>query len=1005
MRSIVLPVVLGSLLGVLLPDAALALDRERSLAELHHTAWTAKDGAPSQIGALAQTRDGYLWIASSRGLFRFDGVQFEAYRPQEGARLPTSSFELLAATPDGGLWVSFRTGSLGYLKDGRITVYSRPGEIPPAWVSVLACGRDGRVWAGTQHGLFLRDGAQWKPVGRELAPSRVRCLFVDRQGTLWMGSDDGVFSLPQGASSLRKSGWNRGIVRWLLQAPDGRIWVADDDGVQPLLPDPGKDGGGAEEFRADTPLATVFDREGALWFAVHRGGLRRVRFPEKNGAVESFHERNGLSSESASCVIEDREGNIWVSTARGIDRFSRSRVVAVRVPPGHTGFTLIAGEGGEVWAGSEPEMPLLRIRGEEPHAAGVPIGAVSVHRDQEGTVWWGGHGIWRQRGSTLEAFPQPGAAWAMFRSESGGLWVSIGDEQEVMHFQDGAWTHRALPEGVLPRHFQAAYEDPSGRTWLGYSDDQAVVLNGGSSRHFTKADGLDVGRIKVIRGPGPHMWFGGELGLALFREGRFHTIRTSGIELGTVSGIIETKGGDVWLNEIHGIVHIAAAEVRALLADPRRAAAIEVLDHRDGLPGAPQMTGSNSTAVEASDGRLWFATDNGLARIDPVAPRKNPVPPDMAIRSLSADGKSYDLRTPPRLPPRTASLQIEYTALSLSMPSRVIFRYRLEGLDRGWQEAGNRRTAIYTNPPPGTYRFRVVACNEDGIWNEQGASLELAIAPTFAQTPAFIVLCIATSLALAFGVYRLRVNEVKSRLDIRFRERLAERTRIARDLHDTLLQGVLSASMQLRIAADQMRADSAVKPRLDRVLELMDIVGAEGRNALQGLRARLSDLDDLENAFSRIRHELDASEDIVFRVFGEGQPVPLLSIARDGIYRIGREAVVNAFRHSRAKRIEVELRFQGDAVTLLVRDDGCGIAPGVLRSGRPGHWGLSGMRERAEEMGAILTVRTRDGAGTEVELRIPALTALRPRDEGARGSRRGWRASRTKDPVAASPPT
>lgn len=1000
MRRLSLPVFLSGVICALLPAMAFALDLDRTLGELHHTAWTGRNGAPSQINALVQTTDGYLWIGSTRGLFRFDGVQFEPYRPQAGVRLPSHNIQDLAATADGGLWITFRPTGLGFLKDGRMTVFTSPEDLPPSTDAFsIACDPDGRVWAGALNGLSLRVGSRWTSIGSERAftPDRIRCLLVDREGSLWVGSDTRVSYLRRGSTIFQTTGPGYGLATGFAQAPDGRVWMSGPDGVQVIPLGGASAGDGVPRAGDQTPLQPLFDRDGALWFAVSGGGIRRTRFPQslagasRTGAAEpeSFHERDGLSSDSAGCLLEDREGNIWIGTTVGLDRFRRSRIVAVGVPAGVTGLTLLAGDDGEVRAGSAAEPLMLRIRGETVRVEKVPMQVSSVYREPSGTIWWGGtDGIWRQRGSGFEHFRQPGTVWEIFRCDSGGLWVAIG-EDEIVHFQDGIWTRRELPKALPHRRVaSASYEDLSGRIWLGYRGDRVALLDRGTSRLFTKTDGLEIGRIRAIRGRGPHIWFGGELGLSLFLGGRFHTVKTAGTELGTISGIVETRDGDLWLNEMRGIVHITSSEIRRLLADPRRTAVIELLDHRDGLPGAGQMTWTCSTAVEASDGRIWFATDNGLARIDPLSVRRKTVAPLLSIRSLVAEGKAYDTRTPIRLPPRTANLQIGYTALSLSIPERVLYRYRLEGLDRGWQEAGARRTAIYTNPPPGRYRFRVVACNDDGVWNEKGASLDFTIVPTLTQTPAFLVLSVAVFLALAFGAYRWRVAEMRSRLDLRFRERLAERTRIAQDLHDTLLQGVLSASMQLRVAADQLPAESAARPRLDRVLELMDIVGAEGRNALQGLRARLTDLDDLENVFSRIPHELNASEDIVYRVFGEGPPRSLLPVARDGIHRIGREAVVNAFRHSRAKHIDVELRFHEDAVTLLVRDDGCGIAPDVLRSGRRDHWGLSGMRERADELGALLHVRTREGAGTEVELRIPAQIAFR---HGTEAGARGWR--------------
>jgi signal transduction histidine kinase len=330
-----------------------------------------------------------------------------------------------------------------------------------------------------------------------------------------------------------------------------------------------------------------------------------------------------------------------------------------------------------------------------------------------------------------------------------------------------------------------------------------------------------------------------------------------------------------------------------------------------------------------------------------------------------------------RLPPNTKNLELQYAALSLTAPERVRFRYKLEGYDADWRGPLSARSATYTNLPPRDYRFQVIASNNDGVWNEEGAALEFTIVPAFHQTRAFFLLCAAAAGCLVWAGYRWRIRQVRSRLQLQFRERLAERTRIAQELHDTLLQGFLSASMQLHVAVDHVPAETADKRRLNRVLELMRSVIEEGRNAVKGLRSSPGCHDDLEEAFSRVGEELDAKEGIGFRVIGEGQARPLHAVIRDEVYRIGREAVINAFQHSGANRIEVEVEFAAKGLRVTVRDDGRGIDPQLLESGREGHWGLAGMRERAKSIGARLKVWSRALGGTEIELSVPSCIAFR----------------------------
>jgi signal transduction histidine kinase len=346
--------------------------------------------------------------------------------------------------------------------------------------------------------------------------------------------------------------------------------------------------------------------------------------------------------------------------------------------------------------------------------------------------------------------------------------------------------------------------------------------------------------------------------------------------------------------------------------------------------------------------------------------------------AVSADGAELVLGESVRVPAGHRRITIRFAGLSLSVPERVRFRYRLEGFDRSWSEPIAARDAVYTNLGPGSYRFRVAASNRAGLWSGAEASLRVVIEPAVWQTWWFRLAAALSAVLALFGAYRLRLRRLAGRLNMRFEERLAERTRIAQELHDTLLQGVLSASMQLHLAVDELPEESPHKPRLGRVLALMGHVIGEARNAVRGLRSPEGPADDLEQAFSRIQQELGLPADGRFRVVVEGAARPLHPVIRDEVYRIGREALVNAFRHSRAHSIEVELRYTPAQLRVLVRDDGRGIDPEVLRSGREGHWGLAGMRERAEKIGARLRLWSRASAGTEVELSVPGHVAYPP---------------------------
>lgn len=983
------------------------IDRDRSISQLSYKFWSEKDGAPGEIVALAQTTDGFLWIGSGAGLFRFDGVKFEEYSPPPGVKLPSHNLYSLLATPDGGLWIAFRPTGLGLLKNGSLTVFTEQSELPDSPVHCLARDNDGRLWAGTETGLALRQGNRWISIGSDwnLPREMIRYLLVDREGTLWVATTRRIAFLRRGARKFEIAGSIGTGVQKLAQAKDGRVWLAEtnkDIRPAPLAGEnsepqfPSIVGGGLGDF--------LFDRDGALWFTDMDSGIMRIQDPEKlrnrkygfhDPELQTFGKKDGFSGGLAYVPFEDREGNIWIGCSKGLIRFRRNDVM-VNLQGRYVKLLLLAGKNGGLWVGATHEEPFLLIQGKHflhERAGGDGDVAVSVFSAANGDVWWGGRaGIWRQRGTTFKYFPLPKPAvpdymYDMFPSPVGkGLWIRLGDVG-LVHFEHGVWSFHQWPKGVPStgtfRHGPSAtYFDRSGRVWLGYTSGQVIVLDEEKVRVYSQIDGLDVGRIKVIRGLGDRIWLGGELGLMFFSKGRFQRVNVVGDQqLGAVSGIIATAEDGLWLNAMRGIVHIPPNEVSQLIADPNHRVDYRRFDYLDGLPGAPQMNLTDSTAAETSDGRLWFATDNGLAWIDPAHLAKNTVQPPVLIESVVANGRKYNDWTSLRLPPRTTNLQIAYTATSLTMPERVQFRYKLEGQDQDWQDAGTRREAFYTNLGPGSYQFRVIACNNDGVWNETGTVLHFVVLPAFYQTITFRILCVLALMAALWLLYLLRLKQVTARIQQRLGARLDERERIARELHDTLLQSFQGLLLRFQAASNLLpvRPEDA-KKKLDHAIKQTGQAIVEGRDAVQGLRSSAAISSDLADAVRTIGDELSVSVTGAkapdFEVIVEGVPRNLHPVVRDEVYRIAAEGLRNAFHHAESNRIEVEIHYHANRLRLRIRDDGRGIDPRLLEDGEPaGHWGLQGMRERAGQMGGNFEIWSDVGSGTEVELTLPASVA------------------------------
>ena len=573
-------------------------------------------------------------------------------------------------------------------------------------------------------------------------------------------------------------------------------------------------------------------------------------------------------------------------------------------------------------------------------------------------------------------------------AENRGIWIKL-DDDGLVRFNHGTWNLHDWPRGVpsVGGTFKygpsASYRDPSGRFWLGYTSGQIYLVDREHPTEYSKKDGLDLGRIKVIRGQTNHIWAGGELGLEFFSNGRFWKVQPdSGEPFGAVSGIIETPNAGLWLNEMKEVVQIPEEEIRQLLADPSHRVSCRRFDYLDGLPGSPQMSYTNSTAVRTSDGRLWFATDAGLAWIDPAHLTRNPIPPPVSILSIAGENRRKAISGPIKFAAGTHTVEIDYAGLSLSIPERVHFRYRLDAIDKDWQNVGTRRQAYYNNLGPGSYRFQVIACNNDGVWNNSGAFLDFVIAPAWYQTTWFLMLCALAVAGLLWALYQLRLHQIHRQFAVGMEERLSERMRIARELHDTLLQSFQGAAFQFQAARKLLlrNADNAMQV-VDEAIYAAEEGIRESRKAIRNLRPDPVEQRSLSELLEATGHELAGNQELNghspgFRVIVEGKEKNLSPMLQEEVYKISREAIRNAFQHAEASQIEVEIRYDEAHLRLRIRDDGKGIAPRILKAGgQSGHWGIPGIRERAHQIGLRLEFWSEVGAGTELELTVPAALA------------------------------
>ncbi len=779
-----------------------------TLTQLDHKAWTIRDGAPPNVLALAQSADGVLWIGTQSGLYRFDGVRFEEFEPPAGQSLPSQFITALLAVPDGSMWIGYLSSGVSMIAADRLVTFGQNEGLPPGSITAFARDSGGAIWAATTTGLARFDGTRWRTLGAESGyPGGMTAdLLVDRRGTVWASAASGVFVLPRGAQRF---------VRWAppldvnasgggapREAPDGSVWGASlAVGLTRLSDSAGhRVGPERQPPRSPAALSLVIDRNATAWMLLPDALLRIPLGGKPAGSpgtsslpdVRSLSATTGMSggSPSPNALLEDREGNVWLGTEGGLDRFRATKLTPMLFPRPLHAPAIVASDGGRVWV-DDYSGPLLEV---SPGIVAHPEAswpATCAYRDFDASVWIGGPaGLWHvprgklASGASITRIPLPadarnGDIQAIARGRDGILWLSVrSDRARAVFRRRGTTWDRFLPSQHFAReHARSVVADDAGTTWLGYSDNNLVRVRADSMRLFTGNDGIRVGTVTAIV---------------------FLLLAVASGPLRGVTGIVETADGDLWLNAVGGVRHVRAAQIQRAMRDPRYVASDERFDFHDGLPGEPPQLRPLPSAIQGTDGRLWFLTTSGVAWLDPAQIRRNPIPPPVEIRALTAGGRQYRPLGRVELLPRTTALQIGYTALSLGVPDRVQFRYRLIGSDTTWVEAGTRREAFYTNLRPGSYRFQVIAANEDGVWNEAGAAFALTIPPSFVQTRWFLALWVAALAGVVWLVYLARVRQVAGRLRARYQAALVERTRIAQELHDTLLQGFTGITLQLR---------------------------------------------------------------------------------------------------------------------------------------------------------------------------------------------------------------
>jgi ligand-binding sensor domain-containing protein/signal transduction histidine kinase len=983
---------------------ARALDPNHTLSQYLREQWTTDNNFPGgAIDAITQTADGYLWMGTEKGLVRFDGFNFRLISSfSEFSGDPVSG---LTTDGEGRLCVIFWGAGVLCYRDGKflnlasilrrttvevasswreedgaslltdlidgilrvrgetVQVLAPPTVLPPSLVLAMAETRDGKIWLGTVAGLFyFADGRTTRATG--ISDRKINCLLPVGDRELWVGTSKGLYR------------WN-GTLFSRVNLPPALATVE--------------------------VLALLRDHDGNIWAGTTRG-LFRI-----NASGVSFSDESDFGGQGINALFEDREGNLWAGGGRGLERIRDSVFVTYTL----TARSAHSKDGGQIYVDGEnriwsapAEGGLYLLKDGRAQALNAPLLHKEVIYSITGgrsEIWIGtqynglkrlgfGAGLMVGKAYTQANGLAENSVIAVYQDKNGAVWAGTLTSG-ISKFKDGKFVTYSTADGLASDTVSAILETRDGTMWFATPNGLSAFSRGSWTTYATQ-DGLPSNSVNCLFEDSTGvLWITTSRGLAFFKSGRLQVPRVVPDSLHEqIFGMSEDKEGWLWIVTAS---HVLRVPNQKLSSGALSSVDVSEYGVADGLANANAVNGSRSVVAD-SQGRIWFSTSHGLSVVDPSHIMNNSTPALPHVESIMADNDPITVGELVRIPSSRKRIKFMYSGLSLAVPERIRFRYFLDGFDHGWSEPTAAREAVYTNLSPGSYRFRVIASNSYGQWNDSEAAISLEVDPQFWQTLWFRVSCVAAFLALLWALYQLRLRQVARQFNMRLDERVSERTRIARDLHDTLLQSFHGLLLRFQAATNLLPERPAeARKTLESAIDQAAQAITEGRDAVQGLRSSTVVANDLALTINTLGQELASGETnpnaAEFHVEVEGTPQNLHPLLRDEVYRIAGEALRNAFKHAQAQRIEVEIRYDDRQLRLRVRDDGKGIDEKHLEGdGYAGHYGLRGMRERAKLMGGKLAVWSELDSGTEVELSIAASRAY----ETSPARRRSWLAEK-----------
>jgi ligand-binding sensor domain-containing protein/signal transduction histidine kinase len=967
------------------PGATQALMRQY----LSHR-WGPADGIyGGRINAVVQTPDGYLWIGSDDGLQRFDGFTFQSMQPPPRSMAPIRHVLTLTLDRDGSLWIYCQDARLIHYVQGRFQIVLSLALREPAITSVAAANDGGLFAVGLYHGLMHLKGG----VIEQLPLSTTALLIAMAQATdgrLWIGTreagiltwkDKVVTPITRGIPDLK--------VNCFLPMQDGTVWIGTDNGlavwdgqsvVVPELPD---------EMAHQQVLAMIQDHEHHLWIGTEHGLIHY------DGHVARWLARSDRQA-AITALFEDQQGDLWFGDGGSLERISETPILHFGAEEGFP-----TGRYGPVYVDTRDRTWFAPLDGGlywERDGLAHPVTLAGLDHDVVYSIDGDSTGIWvgRQRGgvtrlrfegeslvpttlTTKDGLPENNV-FAVHVAHDGSLWAGTLT-RGIGHYANGRFTRFQRSDGLASNAVSAIEEDAQHRLWIG-SPEGLSLWDGLSWRTYTDKDGLPSSEITALASDSSGaMWIGTNTGLAAAHGDKIRTLVVPTLE-GAVRGMVRDAQGRLWIATKTQLLSAPAATV---LEGSVRQEEVRPYGDPDGLRSSGGDVRSRVMVTDAV-GRMWFTTAAGLDATS-LLPDQDLQPAVPQIQSVETDAGPVALDHNAIIPAGSRRVVFHYTGIYLRDPARIQFRYRLENFDEGWSAPTGEHAAVYTNLAPGTYRFRVMATNGNGSWNEVTSTQRVVVRPLLWQSWPFKIAFCACFLLLGVWIYRARIHFLMSQANMRSEERLIERTAIARELHDTLLQSFHALILFFQMAVDHIPEGSAARGMLEDALRQSDDVMREGRERLVSLRSTMAS-PELNRIFAASCETLYQLHPCEYAITVQGEPRTMQAIAQEELAYLGREALNNAFRHGGATRIEVWLYYKPERFRMIISDNGRGIPDSVMRHGaREGHWGLTGMRERARKIGANFHLHTRPDTGTLVDVKLDAALVY---ESHARSLHRPW---------------